>query len=141
MAKVTELAAIEYTIEQAQGIEGFDPEVLAKLEHMRDSRLKNRGSKNAYQNSEQAKAVRERAAAVLGYLLKQTEPRTNCEIGSAVPGFINADGGVSPRRVVAALTKLKKSGLVEEGPKAKGGYATYQATDKAREEWAEKQQQ
>lgn len=141
MAKVTELNALQYVVEFAANAEEFDQDVLEKIQHMVESRLKNRGSKNAYQNSEQAKAVRERAAAVLGYLLKQTEPRTNREIGSAVPGFINADGGVSPRRVVAALTKLKKSGLVEEGPKAKGGYATYQATDKAREEWAEKQQQ
>lgn len=141
MAKVTELNALQYVVEFAANAEEFDKDVLEKIQHMVESRLKNRGSKNAYQNSEQAKAVRERAAAVLGYLLKQTEPRTNREIGSAVPGFINADDGVSPRRVVAALTKLKKSGLVEEGPKAKGGYATYQATEKAREEWAEKQQQ
>lgn len=141
MANVTELSALQYVVEFAANADEFDQDVLEKIQHMVESRLKNRGSKNAYQNSEQAKAVRERAAAVLGYLLKQTEPRTNREIGSAVPGFINADGGVSPRRVVAALTKLKKSGLVEEGPKAKGGYATYQATDKAREEWAEKQQQ
>lgn len=139
MAKVTELNALQYVVEFATNAEEFDQDVLEKIQHMVESRLKNRGSKNAYQNSEQAKAVRERAAAVLGYLLKQTEPRTNREIGSAVPGFINADGGVSPRRVVAALTKLKKSGLVEEGPKAKGGYATYQATDKAREEWEAKQ--
>lgn len=139
MAKVTELNALQYVVEFAANAEEFDKDVLEKIQHMVESRLKNRGSKNAYQNSEQAKAVRERAAAVLGYLLKQTEPRTNREIGSAVPGFINADGGVSPRRVVAALTKLKKAGMVEEGPKAKGGYATYQATDKAREEWANKQ--
>lgn len=141
MAKVTELNALQYVVEFAANAEEFDQDVLEKIQHMVESRLKNRGSKNAYQNSEQAKAVRERAAAVLGYLLKQTEPRTNREIGSAVPGFINADGGISPRRVVAALTKLKKAGMVEEGPKAKGGYATYQATEKAREEWAEKQQQ
>lgn len=139
MAKVTELNALQYVVEFAANAEEFDQDVLEKIQHMVESRLKNRGSKNSYQNSEQAKAVRERAAAVLGYLLKQQEPRTNREIGSAVPGFINADGGVSPRRVVAALTKLKKSGLVEEGPKAKGGYATYQATEKAREEWANKQ--
>lgn len=139
MAKVTELNALQYVVEFAANAEEFDQDVLEKIQHMVESRLKNRGSKNSYQNSEQAKAVRERAAAVLGYLLKQQEPRTNREIGSAVPGFINADGGVSPRRVVAALTKLKKSGLVEEGPKANGGYATYQATEKAREEWANKQ--
>lgn len=139
MAKVTELNALQYVVEFAANAEEFDQDVLEKIQHMVESRLKNRGSKNSYQNSEQAKAVRERAAAVLGYLLKQTEPRTNREIGSAVHGFINADGGVSPRRVVAALTKLKKSGLVEEGPKAKGGYATYQATDKARAEWEAKQ--
>lgn len=139
MAKVTELNALQYVVEFAANAEEFDQDVLEKIQHMVESKLKNRGSKNAYQNSEQAKAVRERAAAVLGYLLKQAEPRTNREIGSAVPGFINADGGVSPRRVVAALTKLKKSGLVEEGPKAKGGYATYQATDKARAEWEAKQ--
>lgn len=141
MAKVTELNAIESAIIALEGVDGFEPEVLEKLKHMADNRRKTSGAKNAYANSKAAQEVRERAAGVLGYLLKQTEPRTNREIGSAVPGFLNPEGNVSPRRVVAALTKLKKQGLVEEAGKNKGGYATYQATDKARKEWAEKQQQ
>ncbi len=139
MAKITELNALETAIETLAGVDGFEPEVLEKLRHMRDNRKKTSGAKNAYANSKAAQEVRERAAGVLGYLLKQTEPRTNREIGSTVPGFLNPEGNVSPRRVVAALTKLKKQGLVEEAGKNKGGYATYQATDKAREEWAAKQ--
>lgn len=141
MAKVTELNALEAAIEALDAVQGFDQDVLEKLRHMADNRRKTSGAKNAYANSKAAQEVRERAAGVLGYLLKQTEPRTNREIGSTVPGFLNPEGNVSPRRVVAALTKLKKQGLVEEAGKNKGGYATYKATDKAREEWAAKQNQ
>lgn len=141
MAKVTELNALEAAIEALNAVQDFDQDVLEKLRHMRDNRKKTSGAKNAYANSKAAQEVRERAAGVLGYLLKQTEPRTNREIGSTVPGFLNPEGNVSPRRVVAALTKLKKQGLVEEAGKNKGGYATYQATEKAREEWAAKQNQ
>ena len=139
MAKVTELNALETAITALEAIDGFDLETLEKLKHMRDNRKKTSGAKNAYANSKAAQEVRERAAGVLGYLLNQTDPRTNREIGTAVPGFLNPEGNVSPRRVVAALTKLKKQGLVEEAGKNKGGYATYQATNKAREEWAAKQ--
>lgn len=139
MAKVTELNALEAAIAALEGVEAFDTEVLEKLRHMRDNRKKTSTAKTVYANSKAAQEVRERAAGVLGYLLKQEEPRTNREIGSAVPGFLNPEGNVSPRRVVAALTKLKKQGLIEEAGKNKGGYATYQATDKAREEWAAKQ--
>ena len=139
MAKVTELNALEAAIEALNAIQDFDQDVLEKLRHMADNRKKTSGAKNAYANSKAAQEVRERAAGVLGYLLKQTEPRTNREIGSTVPGFLNPEGNVSPRRVVAALTKLKKQGFVEEAGKNKGGYATYQATEKAREEWAAKQ--
>lgn len=139
MAKVTELNALEAAIEALNAVQDFDQDVLEKLRHMADNRRKTSGAKNAYANSKAAQEVRERAAGVLGYLLRQTEPRTNREIGTAVPGFLNPEGNVSPRRVVAALTKLKKQGLVEEAGKNKGGYATYQATDKAREEWAAKQ--
>ena len=141
MARITELNALETAIETLAGVDGFEPEVLEKLRHMRDNRKKTSSAKNAYANSKAAQEVRERAAGVLGYLLKQAEPRTNREIGSTVPGFLNPEGNVSPRRVVAALTKLKKQGLVEEAGKKKGGYATYQATEKAREEWAAKQNQ
>lgn len=141
MAKVTELNALEAAIEALKAVQDFDQGVLEKLRHMADNRRKTSGAKNAYANSKAAQEVRERAAGVLGYLLKQTEPRTNREIGSTVPGFLNPEGNVSPRRVVAALTKLKKQGLVEEAGKNKGGYATYQATEKAREEWAAKQNQ
>lgn len=141
MAKVTELNALEAAIEALNSVQDFDQDVLEKLRHMADNRRKTSGAKNAYANSKAAQEVRERAAGVLGYLLKQTEPRTNREIGSTVPGFLNPEGNVSPRRVVAALTKLKKQGLVEEAGKNKGGYATYQATEKAREEWAAKQSQ
>ena len=141
MAKVTELNALEAAIEALNAVQDFDQDVLEKLRHMRDNRKKTSGAKNAYANSKAAQEVRERAAGVLGYLLKQTEPRTNREIGSTVPGFLNPEGNVSPRRVVAALTKLKKQGLVEEAGKNKGGYATYQATEKARGEWAAKQNQ
>lgn len=139
MAKVTELNALKAAIEALNAVQDFDQEVLEKLRHMAVIRKKTSGAKNAYTNSKAAQEVRERAAGVLGYLLKQTEPRTNREIGTAVPGFLNPEGNVSPRRVVAALTKLKKQGLVEEAGKNKGGYATYQATKKAREEWAAKQ--
>lgn len=141
MAKVTELNALETAIVALEGVDGFEPEVLDKLRHMADNRKKTSGAKNAYANSKAAQEVRERAAGVLGYLLKQTEPRTNREIGSTVPGFLNPEGNVSPRRVVAALTKLKKQGLVEEAGKTKTGYAMYQVTEKAREEWAAKQNQ
>lgn len=141
MAKVTELNALEAAIDALNTVDGFDPETLDKLKHMADNRRKTSGAKNAYANSKAAQEVRERAAGVLGYLLKQTEPRTNREIGSAVPGFLNPEGNVSPRRVVAALTKLKKQGLVEEVGKNNGGYAIYQVTDKAREEWAAKHNQ
>lgn len=140
MAKITELNALEAAIEALSTVQDFDQDVLKKLRHMRDSK-KTSGAKNTYANSKAAQEVRERAAGVLGYLLKQTEPRTNREIGTAVPGFLNPESNVSPRRVVAALTKLKKQGLVEEAGKNKGGYATYQATEKAREEWAAKQNQ
>mgnify|MGYP002706007456 CR=1 FL=1 len=139
MAKVTELNALEAAIEALNSVQGFDQNVLEKLRHMADNRKRTSGAKNAYANSKAAQEVRERAAGVLGYLLKQTEPRTNREIGSTVPGFLNPEGNVSPRRVVAALTNLKKQGLVEEAGKNKGGYATYQVTEKAREEWAAKQ--
>ena len=139
MAKITELNALEAAITALEGVDGLEPEVLKKLRHMANNRRKTAGAKNAYANSKAAQEVRKRAAGVLGYLLKQTEPRTNREIGTAVPGFLNPEGNVSPRRVVAALTKLKRQGLVEEAGKNKGGYATYQATKKAREDWAAKQ--
>lgn len=139
MAKITELNALEAAITALEGVDVFEPEVLEKLRHMADNRRKTSGAKNAYANSKAAQEVRERAAGVLGFLLNQTEPRTNREIGTAVPGFLNPEGNVSPRRVVAALTKLKKQGLVEEAGKNKAGYATYQVTNKAREEWAAKQ--
>ena len=143
MAKFTELTALEYTINainlavEAGDIAEFDQDCMNKLQKMIDSRKKNRNSGN-YANSKQAKEVQARAAAVLGWLLKQTGPRTNREIGEAVQGFLDIDGRVSSRRVVCALSKLEKSGMVEKADKIKG-YQTYVATDKAREEWAKRQ--
>jgi len=135
MANFTELTALETAIEALANVEGFNPDALAKLEKMADNRRKNRNGKSTYQNSKAAQEVRERAAGVLGFLLQQTEPVTNKIIGEAVPGFLDAMGGVSSRRVVAACSKLEKQGMIEKTGKNKAGYTLYQATAKAREEW------
>lgn len=135
MANFTELTALETAIEALDAIEGFNPDALEKLRKMANNRRKNRNGKSTYQNSKAAQEVRERAASVLGFLLNQSEPVTNKQIGEAVPGFLDAVGGISARRVVAACSKLEKQGLVKKTGKNKAGYTLYQVTAKAREDW------
>ena len=134
MATYTNATAMTAVLETLKGIEGIDTELLEKFEHMTEQANKAKASN--YADSAAAREVNKRMIAVCKWLANREEPATNREIGEAVPGFTNPEGGVSSQRVTRACSKAIGLGFIAKGEKRKG-YTTYIATEDGRAKFAE----
>lgn len=129
MEKLTNAKAMTAALEILKNAEGVDSELLEKFEHMTEQA--NKAKTSNYANSAAAREVQARMIAVCKFLANCDEPKTNREIGEAVPGFLNPTGGVSAQKVTRACGKAMSAGFVEKAEKRKG-YTTYVATDEGR---------
>lgn len=134
MATYTNATAMTAVLEVLKNADGIDSELLEKFEHMTEQA--NKAKTSNYADSAVAREVNKRMIAVCKWLANREEPATNREIGEAVPGFTNPEGGVSSQRVTRACSKAIGLGFVEKGEKRKG-YTTYLATNEGRTKFAE----
>lgn len=134
MATYTNATAMTAALDILKNVEGIDNELLEKFEHMTEQA--NKAKTSNYADSAAAREVNARMIAVCKWLANREEPATNREIGEAVPGFTNPEGGVSSQRVTRACSKAIALGFVDKGEKRKG-YTTYVATADGKAKFAQ----
>lgn len=122
MATYTNATAMTAALAALKGMEGIDPELLVKFEHMTEQA--NKAKTSNYKDSAKARAVAKYAEDVARFVCSSDHPVTNREIGENVAGSLNPMGGVSAQKVTCACVKMIKAGYIAKGEKLKG-YATY----------------